>query len=309
MPSDVSTLRNRPVMVGVNGSRNSPALIDLAVAEAVLYRAPLLIVHVWPGRYTGAYRGRGTVPSRDDAQRLLDLVASRARLTAPDLPVGTELLDGGAANLLTQLSGRARLLVLGHRDEAYTRPAWGSTTAYLAYHSACPLLVYRGTTPSEGPIVVATSARPECDATLGFAFERAALAKAPLTAMHMWTRPGAADGVPPAVQPGAYAEERAAAEQALAAAVAGWIKRFPGVPVEPLIVNDFEVAYTIERALRRSRLMVAGIGRSGSFAELLCSAREAYAGARKTSPTVLIPTGWPVTADTMTASTGHASAM
>ena len=91
--------------------------------------------------------------------------------------------------------------------------------------------------------------------------------------------------------------------------MAGWVARFPDVPVEPLVVNDFEMAYTIERALRRSRLMVAGIGRSGSFAELLCSAREAYAGARKTSPTVLIPPRGPVTADTVTTSTGHASAM
>ncbi|MFC7530120.1 universal stress protein [Actinoplanes sp. GCM10030250] len=294
MGSDVATPRNRPVMVGVNGSRISPPLVDLAVAEAALYDVPLLIVHVWPGRYSGAYRGRGTVPSRADAQRLLELSAVRARLTAPDVPVSTELLDGGAANLLTQTSGRARLLVLGHRDEVVTRPAWGSTTAYLAHHSACPLLVYRGATPCDGPIVVATSARPEGNATLGYAFARAALVNAPLVAIHMWTRPGAAEGIPLAVPPGAYGEERAGAEKALTAALAGWTERFPGVVVERLVVNDFEMAYTIERALRRGRLMVAGIGRSGSFAELLCSARAASAGVRRTCPTVLVPPSSPM---------------
>ncbi len=289
-------------MVGVNGSRICPALVDVAVTEAARYQVPLIIVHVWPGRYTGAYRGRGTVPSRADAQRLLNLVAGRARLIQAHVPVSTELLDGGAANLLTEASGHARLLVLGHRDEAYTRPAWGSTTAYLAYHSACPLLIYRGAVPSEGPIVVATSARPDSDATLGFAFERAALVKAPLVALHMWARPGAADGTPPAVRPGAYAEERAVAAQALAETLARWTTRFPDVAVERLVVNDFERAYTIERALRRGRLMVAGIGRSGSFAELLCSARQATAGVRRTSPTLLVPPSTSMMPDPLTAS-------
>ncbi|GAA2565072.1 universal stress protein [Winogradskya consettensis] len=277
-------------MVGVNGSRIGPALVDLAVTEAALYRAPLLITHVWPGRYAGAYRGHGAVPSRADAERLLELSAGRARQLAASVPVTTELLDGGAANQLAETSRRARLLVLGHRDEVYARPTWGSTTAYLAHQSRCPVMVYRGVVPVDGPVVVATSSRPEeCDATLGYAFERAALVSAPLTAIHIWTRPGAADGIPPIVRPGAYAEERAVADQALAEVLAGWTARFPDVPVERLVVGDFDMALTIERALRRGRLMVAGIGQSGSFAELLCSAREARAVVRKTSPTVLVP--------------------
>ncbi|MFC3742235.1 universal stress protein [Paractinoplanes deccanensis] len=303
----MSTPRNRPVMVGVNGSRSGPALVDLAAAEAALQRAPLLLVHVWPGRYTGAYRGRGAVPSRADARRLLDLLTSRARLTAPRIRVHTELFDGNAANLLTQASDRARLLVVGHRDDAYSRPAWGSTTAYLAYHSACPLMVYRGTVPADGPVVVAASARPEGDSTLGYAFARASLAHAPLVAVHMWTRPGAEEGTPVAVPAGAYAEERAAAERALTEALTGWTERFPGVAVEPLVVNDFDMAFTIERALRRGRLLIAGTGRSGSFAELLCSARQSRAGARATSPTVLVPPGWSETAGDATAATGRAT--
>ncbi|MEV4346473.1 universal stress protein [Actinoplanes sp. NPDC049596] len=292
MHTDVSKPRIRPVMVGVNGSRSGPALVDLAAAEAARYSAPLLIVHVWPGRYTGAYRGRGAVASRADAQRLLDLLTSRARLAAPRLRVRAELLDGNAANLLTETSARAQLLVVGHRDEAYGRPAWGSTTAYLSFHSACPTLVYSGSVPADGPVVVTTSARPEGDGTLGYAFERASLVGAPLVAVHMWTRPGAEDGPPVAVPKGAYAEERAAAEQSLSAALGKWVARFPDVTVEQLIVNDFDIAFTVERALRRGRLLVAGIGRGGSFAELLCSARQSHAGLRANSPIVLVPPGW-----------------
>ncbi|SNY59111.1 Universal stress protein family protein [Paractinoplanes atraurantiacus] len=295
-------------MVGVNGSRSGPALVDLAAAEAALYRAPLLLVHVWPGRYTGAYRGRGAVPSRADAERLLDLLTSRARLTDPRIRVRTELLDGNAANLLTQASARARLLVVGHRDDAFARPAWGSTTAYLAYHSSCPMMVYRGSVPADGPVVVATSARPEGEGTLAYAFARASLVSAPLVAVHMWMRPGAQEGTPVTVPKGAYAEERAAAERALAETLSAWTARFPAVPVDHLVVNDFDMAFTIERALHRSRLVVAGTGRSGSFAELLCSARQSRAGVRATSPTVLVPPGWSETAPAAMTKPGRTAA-
>ena len=283
------------MVVGVDGSRIGPATVDLAVGEAVRRGAPLLIVHVWPGRYTGVFRGRGVVPSLADGRRLLDVSAMRARLAGPDLAVGTELLDGGAAHELTCCSERASLLVVGHRDEVFTRPSWGSTTAYLAHHSACPLLVRRGPVPRDGPVVVAVSARPGDTATLGYAFAEAALLRTRLVAVHMWTRPGASEGVVPVVVAGGYAAERREAERALVEAVAGWSVRFPDVVVERLVVHDLDMAYTIERASRRGRLLVAGIGRHGRFAELLYGSLSPNPAAvhRATCPVVIVPSAWP----------------
>lgn len=282
-------------MVGVDGSRSGPVAVDLAAGEAIRRRAPLLIVHVWPGRYTGVFRGPGVIPSPADGRRLLEVSARRARLAEPDLAVSTELVDGGAAHVLTDFSERAALLVVGRRDEILTRPSWGSTTAYLAHHSACPLLVHRGAAHHEGPVVVATSARPTGDATLGYAFAEAALLRTRLVAIHMWTRPGAADGPVPAVVAGGYAAERRQAEHALAEAVAGWSGRFPDVPVDQLAVHDLDMAYTIERASQRGRLLVAGIGRHGRFAEMLYGSHSPGPGAprRATCPVLLVPVGWP----------------
>jgi len=281
-------------VVGVDGSRTSPATVDLAAQEAVRRRAPLLIVHVWPGRYTGVFRGRGVVPSPADGRRLLEVSARRAQLAGPDLAVGTELLDGGAAYELAGCSQRASLLVVAHRDEVLTRASWGSTTAYLAHHSACPLLVQRGAVPHDGPIVVAASARPSGAATLGYAVAEAALQRTRLVAVHMWTRPGAAEGAVPAVVAGGYAAPRREAEQALAEAVAVWSARLPDVPVDRLVVHDLDMAYTIERASRRGRLLVAGIGRHGRFAELLYGSFGPSPGAMRkaTCPVVLVPSGW-----------------
>jgi nucleotide-binding universal stress UspA family protein len=282
-------------VVGVDGSRTGPAAVDLAAAEAARRRAPLRIVHVWPGRYTGVFRGRGVVPSVADARRLLDVSARRARLTGPNLEISTELFDGGAAPVLTRCSAGARLLVVGHRDEVPARSSWGSTAAYLAHHSACPLLVHRGPVPRDGPVVVAASARPSGQATLGYAFAEAVLLRTRLVAMHMWSRPGAAEGAAPVIVAGGYATERREAEQALAEALAGWSVSFPEVPVERLVVNDLDLAYTMERASRRGRLLVAGIGRHGRFAELLYGSftPSPRASHSATCPVVLVPIGWP----------------
>jgi len=279
-------------VVGVDGSRSTPGTVDLAVAEAARCAAPLLIVHVWPGRYRGVFRSRESVPSRADGVRLLEVMQRRAELAGARVPVATELLEGGAAATLTECSAEGQLLVVGHRDDPYTRPSWGSTAAYLAHHSECPLLVNRGA-GHDGPVVVASSARPAGASTLGYAFAEAALLRARLVAVHMWARPGDADGRAPAVVRGGYADQRRAADAQLTDALAEWSERFPGVAVERLVVSDLDLACTIDRASHRGRRLVAGIGRHGRFAELLYSTGQV--GLRgSTCPVVLVPAGWPV---------------
>ncbi|MCM4085170.1 universal stress protein [Paractinoplanes hotanensis] len=271
MRTDRLITRVLPVMVGVNGSDATPALIDFAAAEAATYQVPLVLVHVWPGRYLGAFRGRSAQPSPADAQRLLTLAAARVGLVAPEVTTHTQLLDGSAARLLERASSRAGLLVVGHRDRADARSAWGSTTAYLAHHSACPLMIHHGSARDDGPVVVAASLRPTGETPLGFAFERAARAGAPLIVVHMWTT------------------ERAAAEHRLSLALKRWTTRFPGVAAECLVVTDLDMPHTIERSLRRGRLMVAGTGSRGSFTELLGSVRESRLGPPARCPNVLVP--------------------
>jgi nucleotide-binding universal stress UspA family protein len=309
MSSVVSVLQSGPVVVGVDGSRSTPAVLDFAVREAERHRAALLVLHVWPGRYTGVFRGRGVVPSPVDGRRLLGIAVQRARLAVPGLPVSSELVDGGAAAVLAEYSARARLLVVGCRDDVPARSGWGSTAAYLAHHSRCPLVVHRGVVAGDGPVVVAASARMSGAATVGYAFGEAALRGARLVVIHMWTRPGAAEGVAPVVVPGGYAGERAAAERALAGALAPWVVQFPQVGVERLVVPDLDFAYTVARASRRGRLLVAGIGRRGRFAELLYGSPLAGSvGMRQGAcPAVFVPAGWLVT-DPVVAGSGPAPA-
>jgi nucleotide-binding universal stress UspA family protein len=289
MHSDVSVSAEQPVVVGVDRGRNRSATVDLAATEAARRRAPLLIVHVWPGRYTGGYGGRGELYSVAEAERVLRDSARRAQAAAPGLRIRTEVLDGNAATILNLQSERASLLVVGHRDDATRWSGWGGTTAFLAHHSLCPLLVHRGVQPARGPVAVAASARRSGAPTLDQALEQARALDTRLVAVHMWMRPGGPDSPSPLVVIGGYTAERQAAAHALAEALAAGTQRFPDVPVDQLLVNDRDFAPTIERASRRARLLVAGIGEGGSFTELLCGPIGPNAVRRTSCPVLLVP--------------------
>jgi len=291
MHSEVSVQQELPVMVGIDGSRSHLSTVDLGVAAAVRHRTSLLIVHVWPGRYLGSLRPRGPIPTEADGRHLLDIAARRAEHISPGLEVGTELVNGSASAVLTRLSGAARLLVIGHRDDAANRPSWGSTAAYLAHHSACPMLVYRGGTGERGPVVLAASGRWTGTATVACAFEEAALAKSRLVAVHAWTPPVAEDS--PAQKRGAgLAAGRADADRLLARALAQWIGSYPELTVERLLVSDVDIAYTVDRASRRGQLLVAGLGRMGRFAELLYGSPGSALSPQAACPVLLVPPGW-----------------
>ena len=310
MHSEVSVPWELPVMVGVDGSRSHLSTVDLGVAAAVRHGRPLLIVHVWPGRYLGSLRPRTPMPTEADGRHLLEIAARRAEHIAPGLRVATELVNGSASAVLTRLSGEARLLVIGHRDDAANRQSWGSTAAYLAHHSACPLLVRRGGTSERGPVVLAASARWAGTATVACAYEEAVLAGSRLVAAHVWTPPGAQDPAPDPAPPkrgDGLAAARVDADRLLAGALADWAGLFPEVTVERLLVSEVDIAYTVDRASHRGRLLVAGIGRMGRFAELLYGSPGSALSPRATCPVLLVPPGWhpPATANHQQARPRH----
>jgi nucleotide-binding universal stress UspA family protein len=279
----MSTQRKLPVMVAIDGSRTHLSTVDLGVGEAIRRGRPLVIVHVWPGRYIGPLRSPGPMPTELDGQHLLEVADQRARHHAPGLQVTTQLLNGSVSAVLTRVSAQAHLLVIGHRDEVATRPSWGSTAAYLAHHSTSPLLVRRGNAPEQGPVVLAASARQGATATARCAYEEAALSNARLVALHVRT-----DQKPPkGADPG-----RAEADRRLAVALDAVACRYPDVAVERLVIHDLDIAYTVERASQRGRLLVAGMGRMGRFAEMLYGSLATPFKRDCVCPVLLVPPGW-----------------
>ncbi|MEV0895410.1 universal stress protein [Actinoplanes sp. NPDC049802] len=272
MSSVVSVVERLPVVVGVDGMPADLQVVDVAAEEAAVRGVPLHVVHAWPGRQVMWSRHRGAADQLD-GRHLLELAIRRAQLAYPSLIVGTQLVDEGAAEALVRWSARAGLLVVRHRDEGGLGHGWGSTAAYVAHHSVCPLLVHRGASTPRGPVVVAVSGRRT--ASLRCAFESAARAGSGLTAVHVKETGGMVE---------AHLDE----------VLAEWGALWPEVPVERLSVGEDEVPYTIDRASRRCRLLVAGRGRKGWSVEAVYNSGGMASGGRQLCPVLLVPPGWPV---------------
>ena len=284
MPTVVSHPQQLPVVVAIDRAREHLTIVDLGVAEATRRRASLVIVHVWPSRYGGSTQNRSPLPSEADSRHLLALAARRAVHQEPQLHVTTELLSGRASTVLAERSATARLLVVGHRDAAPAQPSWGSTATYLAHQSACPLLVRRGSAPRRGPVVLAASGDRRSTSTVTCAYAEAARYGSHLVALHMsWPAPGGDHGI-----------DLAQADRYLAEALAGWAGTYPDVVVERLIVQELDLGYTLQRVARRSRLLVAGMGRTGRFAELVYGSFGSPGMRGTLCPVLLVPPAWPV---------------
>jgi nucleotide-binding universal stress UspA family protein len=126
--TDDSVHGRLPVVAGVDGSAHSLAAVDLAADEAALRTLPLELVYAFAPPFLAR---SATVPPdlppvapgpefpdeelRRHAQQVLHDAGARVHSAHPDLPVITRLRDGHPAGVLTDASGQATLIVVGHR--------------------------------------------------------------------------------------------------------------------------------------------------------------------------------------------------
>jgi nucleotide-binding universal stress UspA family protein len=117
---------HREIVVGIRDPAESAAVLGFAFEEAALRSARLLAVHAWywylPGvAPAGALAGaqRAAVDPREvsaTAGERLDSALAPWREKYPDVPTGWEIVHAHPARVLTGLSARADLVVLGHRS-------------------------------------------------------------------------------------------------------------------------------------------------------------------------------------------------
>jgi nucleotide-binding universal stress UspA family protein len=256
----MTSILQRPVLVGVDGSRSSMHALGLAAAEAVLHRLPLRIVHI------ARFDPRAASAVASDA-------ADRVGRRHPDLPLSVRIVRGqypGPA--LTEESGHAALTVLGCRGlGGLSGTLSGSVSSHVACRGYGPVLVVRGDRylPSGRPIVLGVDGSPSCEPAIGFAFEEAALRGVPLRAIVVWAHPPIADLGP--VAPPGYglddAEQDAAA--GLDEALAGWRQKYPEVPVEFVLVHSRHPARKLLAATAEADLIVVGSKAHGEIRGLL----------------------------------------
>ena len=168
----------RPVVVGYDDSPDGEIALEWAVREAERLDRPLKVV-VARGMLWSTAPGFGpAAPWPEDLDRET-VVRARERVAtlSPTIEILTESVVGTPAAVLVTSADRAEMVVVGrHHHSVLGELVEGSTSAQVAAHATCPVVVVDRPAASDphAPIVVAVDGSSPNDAALAFAFERAA---------------------------------------------------------------------------------------------------------------------------------------
>lgn len=135
------------IVVGVDGSAQSEAALDWAMAEAELRSAVVEAVHTYDVPVFADPVGVGTtalyenIPEIEEAARDLvaRLVAAHAR---PGVAVESFVAQGPAGGVIVDRAQHADLVVVGARGHgAVASLLLGSVSHHVARHSPCPVVI------------------------------------------------------------------------------------------------------------------------------------------------------------------------
>ncbi|MEV6020204.1 MULTISPECIES: universal stress protein [unclassified Streptomyces] len=263
----------RPVVVGVDGSKESLAAADWAAREALRRGLPLRLVHAWeglPDDGTPADLPEIRAPQYH-ARRVLREAVDALHDRYPELYVAAEQVRKQPGPALLAEAENAELLVIGSQGATGVGGLLaGSVAMATVAHVDRPVVLVRagrteadehlpdasGKASSETPyrdVAVAVDVGGPCDDVLDHAFRAAELRGAPLRVAHAWHVP-LTKGVPGVEE---RARIRKAAEQALTELLAPWRARNPGVVVHENL-HEGRAAHVLVRAAEGAGLLVVG---------------------------------------------------
>lgn len=174
--SDYGTHR---IVVGFDGSPDSLAALDWAIAEARLRDLAVVAYHV----------SRHPDDPTTTGEQVLDQAMARGARCGDDVKLTSELVRGDPARRLAKASAGADLLVIGARGRD---GAAGSVGGHIVGDARCPVVVTRDGIDRDDRILVGVDGSPGADIAVRFAFAEAARRKAPLHAVHASDAPDAA---------------------------------------------------------------------------------------------------------------------
>ncbi|GAB2794531.1 universal stress protein [Amycolatopsis magusensis] len=267
------------IVVGVDGSPGAESAVRWAAETAHRRHFGLHLVHglrLAELYYGGGLAGPATFldPLREAGRQLLDDAEATARSVAGDLTISTAMPVDPPVPLLIELSREARMVVLGHSGRtAFSGMRVGSTTAAVASHGHCPVVVVRprdegGEVPVSGPVVVGIDGSPNSEQALATAFEEAASREAPLVALHAWSDVTYEDFYGTARLPTPWETIEAEEQRLLAQRLAGWQEKYPQVEVRRELVRD-QPRHALLDLSAEARLLVVGSRGRGGFTGLL----------------------------------------
>ena len=239
-----------PVVLAADGTPSSEGALRFAVQESGVRGTGLVIVHVNPmdvpapplrpipavGPIPAV---RPAVPSALSmhARRVLERTAREARELAPGLSVSTVLVDGRRVRAIVDAAADAQLVVVGRETRhGLERVLTGATTAGVASHARCPVVVVPGdwqpgrNAGEGGTVVVGIRRVADAADLMATAYAWASSRGASITVVHAWEM---ADAYLDRIEARTHADEwQALGEQLLGEALGDWRDRHPDVSVE-----------------------------------------------------------------------------
>lgn len=270
-----------PIVAGVDGSTSALLAVTWAAQECARHKVPLRLVHAYvlPTRgYPQMILTGGEI--REAIEQLghdkLDEAIAAARAAAPGVEVTTEVVCCGSTTLLIEESKSARLVVVGSQGlGTVTGMIVGSTALALAAHGKSPVIVVRGTSVPDGPVVVGVDGSPTSEAALAFAFETASMRDARLTVVMCWTDFMVESAYSASRFTVDWGEVEADERRLLAQRLAGWQEKYPDVQVHPVVVRDRPVRALMRYGAEAQLVVVGSHGHGGFTGMLLGSTSQA----------------------------------
>ncbi|MEI5098371.1 universal stress protein [Streptomyces sp. PmtG] len=263
----------RPIVVGLDGSRESVAAADWAAREASRRGLPLRVVHAWeglPGDAEPVSLPELAVP-RYWAGRILRTAVDHLDENYPRVHLTAEQIRRPPVQALLAEAETAELLVLGNQGFGGLGGLLaGSVAMAVVARARTPVVLVRagfdavdehvpdsGHEASAGtphrPVVVALDPRHACHSLLAFAFETARCRTAPLHVVHAWRLPNTRGGT----DEHGHRPTQRDAERVLECELEPWKDKYPQVAVHATAEYGRPVP-AVSQAARYAGLLVLG---------------------------------------------------
>ncbi|MDW4904061.1 universal stress protein [Streptomyces sp. ADMS] len=262
----------RPVVVGMDGSKESVAAAEWAAREALRRGLPLRLVHAWEG---GTAPTESKLPELDAprhwSRRIVRDAMDRINERYPQLFLSAAQISRPASDALVAAGDEAELLVLGSRAfSGFGGFMAGSVALATVAHVTRPVVLVRADETLEAEHLPDAESRPStvtpyrdvvvgvdpanaCEEVLAFAFESAMLRAAPLRAVYTWQLPY----MEAAAEAKARRAVGARAAKTLTAVLRPWREKFPTVEVHEL-APEGSAAQRLVDATQDAGLLVVG---------------------------------------------------
>lgn len=255
-------MQDNAVVVGVDGTAKDALAVEWAADEAQRTGRSLHLVWALDLAAAGFTPGLAMINDASLGGDVVEAAAEQVRSRLPDLAVTSAARTGSAAAILVEASARASLVVVGARGLGrIAGRLLGSVSQKVAAHADCPVVVVRGVTRPQGPVVVGVSPWDVHDGVLEFACEQARGRGVGVRLVHA-TQPLTVPLEDIAVRQALVQAGRDRATE-LEALAQTWGERYPDVPVTSTVVTEHPINVLTDEATTAGLVVVGSRGRRG----------------------------------------------